>query len=172
LNRQFDDLIKSAKQSDRPQRMASLNGFDEQLKITRSETTSFKGIVTNVIGGSNSRGKTFGNVLGSMLMPAVKQALTAQDQSIARQNLTLVMLALAEYQHREGKFPASLAVLAPQYLAVVPDDYMSGKPFRYSSDGSSYRLYSVGRNERDDNGQMGMPQGADDILMAYPPPAR
>ncbi|HUQ71724.1 MAG TPA: hypothetical protein VM165_19500 [Planctomycetaceae bacterium] len=172
LNRQFDDVIKSARQVDRAQRMALLNGFEEQLKVTKSETTSFKGIVSNVIGGSNSRGKTFGNVLGTLLMPAVRQALAAQDQSIARRDLTVVMLALAEYQHREGKFPDSLAALAPQYLAVVPDDLMSGKPFRYSSEGSSYRLYSVGRNERDDNGQMGMPQGADDILMAYPPPAR
>jgi len=106
------------------------------------------------------------------LMPAVRQALAAQDRSVAQRDLTQVMLALSEYQHREGKFPESLTILAPQYLSVVPDDLMSGKPFRYSSDGSAYRLYSVGRNERDDNGQMGMPQGADDILMAYPPPAR
>lgn len=170
LNQQFDGLVGAAKISDRQQRLAALDRFEDQLKATRAETASFKGFVTTVMGGSNSRGKTFGNVLGTLLMPAVKQALTAEDQSTARHHLNQVMLALSEYQRREGKFPGSLTALAPQYLSTVPDDLMSGKPFRYASDGSSYRLYSFGRNGQDDGGRMG--DGADDILMAYPPPAR
>jgi hypothetical protein len=172
LNRMFDELVAAASLADRTQRLEALDGFDNQLKITKAETTSFKGFVSSVVGGSNSRGKTFGNVLGTLLMPAVKQALTAQDQSFTRTQMVQVMLALAEYQVREGEFPKTLAALSPKYLPTVPDDLMAGKPFHYTSDGGTYRLYSVGRNGQDDGGQMGTPQGADDVLMAYPPPAR
>lgn len=172
LNRTFDDMVKATSPADRSERKALLGRFEDQLKLTKSETTSLKTLAATVVGGSGSRGKTFGNVLSTLLMPAVWNALSAQDASQARRDLSQVMLSLAEYQRREGKFPESLAALAPQYLAVVPDDLLAGKPFRYTSDGSSYQLYSIGRNERDDGGKMGTPEGADDMLMAYPPPVR
>lgn len=171
INTYFDEMIAAAGAADRLQRKAAMSRFDEQLRKTKSEITTFKTLATNVLGGSNSRGKTFGNVLSTLLMPAVMQAFTAQDTSVARRDLTQVMLALAEYQRREGQFPATLTALSPKYLATVPDDLFAGKPFRYASDGGSYRLYSLGRNERDDGGVMG-PNGADDLLMAYPPPSR
>jgi hypothetical protein len=172
LNRTFDDLLKASTPADRSERKALLGRFEDQLKQTKSDTATFKTLATVVVGGSSARGKTFGNVLSTLLMPGVWNALSAQDGSQARRDLLQVMLSLAEYQRREGKFPESLAALAPQYLAVVPDDLFAGKPFRYTSDGSSYQLYSIGRNERDDGGKMGTPTGADDLLMAYPPPVR
>jgi hypothetical protein len=172
LNKMYDDLVGAARIADRAQRTDRLAAWEQQLKLTRAETVSTKGIVSTLLGGSNSRGKTFGNVLGTLLMPSIKQALTAQDRGAMRAQLNQVMLALAEFQRREGVFPPSLAALAPQYLAAVPDDVLSSKPFRYVSAGSSYRLYSLGPNQRDDNGRMDGPSGADDILMAYPPPMK
>jgi hypothetical protein len=172
LNKMYDDLVGAARIADRAQRTDRLVAWEQQLKRTRAETVSTKGIVSTLLGGSNSRGKTFGNVLGTLLMPSVKQALTAQDRSASRVQLTQTMLAIAEFQRREGTFPPSLAALSPQYLAAVPDDLLTGKPFRYTSDGSSYRLYSFGANQRDDNGRMGGEDGADDVLMAYPPPMK
>jgi hypothetical protein len=170
INRQFDDLVHAAEQPDRRQRIALLEGFDQQLKATQANTTSFKGIFTNIVGGSNSRGKTFGHVLAGMLVPAVKAAMTAHDRAAARSDLRQVMLALSEHQRREGAFPETLSALTPKYLDEVPRDVFSGQPLRYQTDGVSYRVYSVGDNGRDDGGRMSTTQGGDDILLSYPPP--
>jgi hypothetical protein len=171
VNRQFDDLAHAAEQPDRRQRIALLESFDQQLKATQANSTTFKGVFTNLVGGSNSRGKTFGHVLAGMLIPAVKAAMTAQDRAAARSDLRQVMLALSEHQRREGAFPATLSALTPKYLDEVPRDVFSGQPFRYQTDGVSYRLYSLGQNGRDDDGQLNA-QGADDILLSYPPPSQ
>jgi hypothetical protein len=71
-----------------------------------------------------------------------------------------VVCALERYRLAHGAYPASLDVLAPAYLAVVPPDIMNGQPFHYKlhPDGT-FLLYSVGWNLSDEGGKVG--QGND-----------
>ncbi len=67
--------------------------------------------------------------------------------------MTLAAIALKRCQLRHGEPPSSLEALVPEFLAVVPYDYMSAKPLRYrlKPDGN-YVLYSVGLDGKDDGG--------------------
>jgi hypothetical protein len=63
-----------------------------------------------------------------------------------------VELALREYHQRQGAYPAALRQLVPRALAVVPVDPFSDQPFRYRRRGTTYLLYSVGPDGKDDGG--------------------
>lgn len=71
----------------------------------------------------------------------------------AAADLARVAVALERYRLAHGAYPESLDVLAPQFIAQMPPDVMSGKSLQYrrNSDGS-FVLYSVGWNQADDGG--------------------
>ncbi len=71
----------------------------------------------------------------------------------ARLELLRLQLALHEYRLRRGRYPADLAALAPEILAVLPTDPFTGDPYRYRRRGGVYLLYSVGPNGLDENGK-------------------
>ncbi|MCW3054953.1 MAG: hypothetical protein JWN14_4123 [Chthonomonadales bacterium] len=72
----------------------------------------------------------------------------------ARSGILLVALALQAYHLDHGRYPASLAELAPAYLKKLPNDpfAMQGS-FGYVGKGSTYTLYSVGPDGKDDGGK-------------------
>jgi hypothetical protein len=74
------------------------------------------------------------------------------DLEMERQ-LIVAAIALKRFQLHEGKYPARLQDLAPDYLATVPLDPMDGKPLRYQlkPDGT-FLLYSVGEDGVDSGG--------------------
>jgi hypothetical protein len=76
-------------------------------------------------------------------------------------SLTLCAIGLKRYALRHGKLPETLAVLVPEYFPAVPTDYMDGQPIKYrlNADGS-FRLYSVGEDGKDDDGDMTLPEGS------------
>lgn len=67
--------------------------------------------------------------------------------------VVVTAIALKRFQLKNGKWPATLAGLSPEFLPSVPVDPCDGKPLKYhaNSDGT-YLLYSVGENGVDDGG--------------------
>ncbi|MFT3882848.1 MAG: hypothetical protein QM703_24735 [Gemmatales bacterium] len=63
-------------------------------------------------------------------------------------------LACERYRLAQGKWPASLDVLVPQYLPVVPLDPFSGQPLLYRQLPDGVVIYSVGDNRVDDQGDV------------------
>src|SRR5690606_911527 len=63
-------------------------------------------------------------------------------------------IALRRFQSREGRLPANLDELVPEYLERVPIDRMDGKPLRYrlNADGT-FVLWSVGDDLVDEGGE-------------------
>ena len=57
------------------------------------------------------------------------------------------ILACRLYEIRNGRLPATLETLVPEYLPEVPRDPFDGKPFRYLR--GQARVYSVGRDLKD-----------------------
>ena len=73
----------------------------------------------------------------------------------ARRRILVTALALERYQIHYGTYPKTLAALAPEFLKVVPVDFMDGQPLRYRlADDSHFVLYSVGLDGVDDGGEM------------------
>ncbi len=83
--------------------------------------------------------------LGSILAP---HATVANQAALA--------CALERYRLANGQFPETLDTLAPRYMSRLPNDVITGQPYKYrrTSDGQ-FILYSVGWNEKDDGGVPG-----------------
>ena len=57
------------------------------------------------------------------------------------------------YKNRVGRFPEKIAELIPDLLEKEPIDPFSGKPFIYKLQEDGFIVYSIGSNERDDEGR-------------------
>ncbi|HEX5400134.1 MAG TPA: hypothetical protein VFY06_13900 [Verrucomicrobiae bacterium] len=80
---------------------------------------------------------------------AIRDAARAE---VAR-NVVVTAIALKRYELRHHQFPDTLSELVPDFLKVVPTDYMNGQPLHYRRNGNgTFLLYSVGENGKDDGG--------------------
>jgi hypothetical protein len=69
-------------------------------------------------------------------------------------NLATLACALERYRLDRGRFPETLAALAPQFLAQLPPDLITGEPLKYRRDSENhFLLYSVGLNHTDEGGE-------------------
>lgn len=89
------------------------------------------------------------------------------ENRIAWTTLTRLALALAAYHAEQGEYPATLAALAPKYLAQVPMDHFSGEQPVYRREGKGYLLYSIGANLKDEGGK-DKSAGGDDLVVKVP----
>lgn len=78
-----------------------------------------------------------------------KKTYTAE----AMKRLTVTAIALKRFQLKQGRYPAQLSGLEPEFLVRVPRDPADGNPLRYrlNSDGT-FLLYSIGEDGKDDGG--------------------
>ena len=64
-----------------------------------------------------------------------------------------IALACKIYMHREGRFPEEIDELVPDLLDEKPVDPLTGNPFIYKLQEDGFVVYSVGSNEKDDEGR-------------------
>ena len=81
---------------------------------------------------------------------ASNEAIFAQVET--RNLLTEIVIALQEFKKRDGVYPETLSGLMPDFLETVPSDPFSDKPMIYRRQDDTFVLYSIGRNEVDDDG--------------------
>jgi hypothetical protein len=116
------------------------------------------------------------NILVRMLVPAVPTAMQRFAYSQESVDLARVGCALERYRLAHGEYPELLDALTPQFIAKLPHDIINGQSLNYrrTSDGQ-FVLYSVGWNETDDDGEVGLREnGSVDItkgdwVWRYPP---
>jgi hypothetical protein len=72
-------------------------------------------------------------------------------------DLARVACALERYRLAHDEYPESLDVLVPRFIAKLPHDIINGQPLHYrrTADGQ-FVLYSIGWNEKDDGGIVGL----------------
>jgi hypothetical protein len=84
-------------------------------------------------------------------------SVVGRQQHVAKQavlDLLRIETALYRYKASKGSYPNSLEEVAPVLLKAVPGDpFGQGKPFIYRGQGSSFSLYSVGADMKDDGGR-------------------
>jgi hypothetical protein len=66
---------------------------------------------------------------------------------------TAVAIERFRRDHAE-QLPSGLQDLVPAYLPAIPIDPFSGQPLRFMSNGSGYVVYGVGKDRRDDGGDI------------------
>jgi hypothetical protein len=114
--------------------------------------------------------------LASLLFPAISNAgqkFAAHQGGI---DLAIAACVLEQYKLDQGRYPETLEALPAAVRDRIPLDLISGKPLRYARQGDRFMLYSVGWNQSDDGGKIGLTEGSNprwdskkgDWLWAYP----
>lgn len=90
-------------------------------------------------------------------LPSLTLALRSEAEASIEREATRLMLALERHHVRHGAYPVALAALAPEFMADVPLDAVSGKPWGYrlldaDPAGRGYMLYSFGADGVDNGG--------------------
>jgi hypothetical protein len=103
--------------------------------------------------------------LERLLVPSLGTAAKKFAYGQASVNLARTAIALERCRLARGAYPESLGALAPQFIAKVPRDAIGGKPLKYQREADgSFVLYSVGWNEKDDDGEAAFnPDGSVDL---------
>jgi hypothetical protein len=102
-----------------------------------------------------ARGFLSYEVFARLLLPAMGHAPIKFAAEQTEVDEALVACALERYRLANGNYPDSLAVLAPKFVASIPNDVISGDPLKYRrTDDGKFILYSVGWNEKDDGGKV------------------
>jgi hypothetical protein len=97
-----------------------------------------------------------GNVLFSLLLPALDRVMHIGHRNKADSEATLAVIATLVYQKQTGKLPESLEdVVNAGLLASLPVDPYSDGPLVYKVTDGGFTLYSVGPNCKDDGGVYG-----------------
>jgi hypothetical protein len=72
-------------------------------------------------------------------------------------DMTRVVCSLERYHLAHNEYPKTLDLLAPQFISQIPHDIIGGQPLHYRrTDDNKFLLYSIGWNETDDGGQIGL----------------
>jgi hypothetical protein len=111
-----------------------------------------KGNVTEL----NMRTTPF-NLFARLLLPALGgfASKTAYAQNAV--NMARVAIGLERYRLANGNYPDSLDAIAAQFPNGIPHDIINGEPLHYRrTDDGQFILYSVGWNEMDDGGVVGL----------------
>ncbi len=88
-----------------------------------------------------------------LLLPAYDAVLNRITISDGERDGLLIGLALELYHRQHGKWPQSLADLAPQYLPKLPVDSITGNPLHYKIVDDRPVVYSEGPDRDDDDGR-------------------
>jgi hypothetical protein len=142
------------------QNKISLAQVEQQWNLPMVDATNQiiapKMVLAGMAGESSLRRTPF-NFFALLLAPGfgVFAQRTAYAQNAV--NLARVAIALERYRLAQGRFPESLDVLAPQFMEKIPHDIINGQPLHYRRpEDGQFVLYSVGWNETDDGGVVGL----------------
>ena len=90
----------------------------------------------------------------SIFLPVFSQSDFKDQQNRALNDLLMLRLALRAYRAEHGRYPSALQELKGEYITDVPEDpFATAGKYKYALAGSSYTLYSVGPDGRDDGGK-------------------
>ncbi len=87
------------------------------------------------------------------------------------QRMTRVVLALAAYRRRHGRYPKTLACLVPTYLPKMPLDAFTGKPLHYIAAGGKCGIFSVGEFHGLSTGALGSQKNPEMVVQLKTNPA-
>lgn len=112
-----------------------------------------------------SRGEQMALLIIGLMTPELFQLRASEERSRAYQAMTEIQIAISIFRQENSRLPESLSELTPAILPAIPLDPISELPFQYQSDETGFRLYSVGfdRVDRQGQGQTDSGYSGDDV---------
>lgn len=145
-----------------PQNELRLAQFDTKwyLPIVDENAQAISPAKTRAAGGAlgkEIRHRTPENILETLFIPNWRNAAEKFAYAQSSANLARVAIALERYRLANGNYPDSLDAIAAQFPNGIPHDIINGEPLHYRrTDDGQFVLYSVGWNETDDGGVVGL----------------
>lgn len=143
MNAQYDELVRMAEMPRSPEREQQLKAFDQKLKDQQ------QGLSPLDLLSEESRGRALATSLGALLIPAVSQALTAEDRCSAQRELLVTALAAADFRDATGDWPSSATDLPGEAGSLT--DLFTGQPYRLRRVGDDLEVYTLGPDGKDHN---------------------
>ena len=95
-------------------------------------------------------------VMARMLLPALSNVILKSTAAQTAFNQAAIACALERCRLANGHFPEALEALAPKFISRLPNDVLTGEPYKYRlKEDGRFVLYSVGWDEKDDGGVPG-----------------
>jgi hypothetical protein len=141
----------------------SLPAVDIKQRIVSPTAIRHADVVVEV----DTKHRNLFNIMEKLFLPGLGKAVERFANGQNAVDMARVACALERYRLAHGEFPESLDVLAPQLITKLPHDIIGGQPsqgsgpasqplhYRRTADGQ-FVLYSVGWNETDDDGEVGL----------------
>ncbi len=124
-------------------------GADESLFKARQEALAAEQEIRDL--GGNIVGKIY-YMYTLLLTPAYTSAVDACARSAAERDSADAAIAAQLYRRKNGKWPARLDDLVPEFLPSVPTDPFTNRPLILKTGADSCKVYSAGRDGSDDGG--------------------
>ena len=122
---------------------ADTKAFEQTMSVTGFAGTKF-GIILHH------------RLMARILLPALTRVATRAATAQTAFNQAAIACALERYRLANGHYPETLMALAPRFISSLPDDVITGEPYKYRlTDDGRFVLYSVGWDEKDDGGVLG-----------------
>ncbi len=89
-------------------------------------------------------------LMATTLLPALGRVILRSAAAQTAFNQAAIACALERYRLANGHFPEALEALAPKFISRLPNDVLTGEPYKYrlTADGR-FVLYSIGWDEQD-----------------------
>jgi ABC-type transport system involved in multi-copper enzyme maturation permease subunit len=133
----------------------SIRAYSNLVELSRKPFFQVKNAVDEWDRNLFPRGAQFSvykHIISSMFLPALSISCKQQAQYIANLESFKLALALKIYKQKHGYYPDKIASLSSEVIPELPLDPFTGKDYIYHKEGKGFLLYSVGPNEKDDNG--------------------
>jgi hypothetical protein len=153
-NQWYDRMADAMGKPTRAERQAGLDKVNDDLRKLAAAAKDWKSIGMSMLSGPrHATSERIGQLLMSLLLPAVTACANAEDRGTMKFEVTRLAFAVAAYRADRGAYPARLADLSPAYVAQVPKDIFNASELHYRQEADGFLLYSVGPNGKDDGGK-------------------
>ena len=89
-----------------------------------------------------------------MFFPAVEQVRVSMERTMVRRDAVELAIAVNRFRRQTGEWPSTEDQLVPTYIETLPVDPLTGGPLHFAIVDGQLRVYSVGNNLTDDEGQI------------------
>jgi hypothetical protein len=170
-NKTYDRLVKIMQFKTCAERTIAVQQFESEIKknVAKAQNPlNFLKLLDPNTGIQTASDYT-SHIMAATLLPAgYYQSKIAEDRVLQRSHLLRIALALSAHRADHGRYPKKLDALKA-YLTSIPKDIFKNGDLTYKATPETYLVYSVGRNQEDENGQWhsDTPSG-DDIRIRIP----
>ena len=166
VNEWMDRYVAAASIADPKGRAIEAGRIEADLQAMLGEIKGPKGFASS-FASRNSTSDRNANVLIGLTFPAITSILQSDARARTQHELLRAGVALAHFKAENGDFPERLETLVPQYLKSAPGDLFVGTALVYTKRPNGYLLYSIGANQKDEEGGR-YDQNADDLVIEVP----